>query len=542
MTRPRVCSRCGGNVAVDRPDALCAACALDAGLRHAGGDDSSVTPTLPMPSSARGSSTGASAGPVAVGHAAPGPRTERFGNYDLIEEIARGGMGVVYKARQRSLNRVVALKMILAGHLASEADVRRLYREAEAAAGLQHPNIVAIHEVGEHYGQHYFSMDYVEGRSLADVVRDGPLAPERAATYVRTIAEAIHYAHEQGILHRDLKPSNVLIDAADRPRVTDFGLAKRVEAGGGLTVTGAVVGTPSYMPPEQAAGGRLGEVGPASDVYSLGAILYELLVARPPFRAETTLDTVLLVLDAEPVLPRKLNPAVPRDLETICLKCMEKRPSRRYGSARELADDLGRYLADEAIRARPLGLAGRLGRWARGRPALAATAAALALFYANHLISLHVLAVPGEGGAFHRFATWLVLVWLLGAAVFQRLARWRGAGAAVTYGWLAMDALLFTCLLLVADGPKSPILVGYLLLVGGAALRLRIGLIWFVTGLCTVGYLSVVADAWWYRPHLAPAPSAHLPFVLSLAILGLILHLVLRRMRRLHSSDVAGGC
>jgi hypothetical protein len=274
-----------------------------------------------------------------------------FGDYELLEEIARGGMGVVFKAKQVSLDRTVAVKMILAGQLASPDDVQRFHTEAKAAANLQHPGIVAIHEVGEHEGQHYFSMDYVAGRSLADLVRDGPLPAARAARYVQAVAEAIQYAHAHGTLHRDLKPSNVLLDAADRPRVTDFGLAKQVSTESGVTATGQVLGTPSYMPPEQAAGSR--EIGAAADVYSLGAILYHLLTGRPPFQGETALDTLLQVRETEPVPPRLLNPKVPPELETICLKCLEKEPRQRYGSAQELADDAKRFLSGEPIQARP---------------------------------------------------------------------------------------------------------------------------------------------------------------------------------------------
>lgn len=292
----------------------------------------------------------------------PDTTVRYFGDYELLEEIARGGMGVVYKAQQVSLNRVVALKMILAGQLASPEDVRRFRAEAEAAANLRHPNIVGIHEVGEHHGQHYFSMDYVAGRSLADLMRDGPLPAERAARYVRTVAEAIHHAHKQGTLHRDLKPSNVLLDAEDRPLVTDFGLAKKIEGGAGPTAPGEILGTPSYMPPEQAAGGPL---GPAADVYSLGALLYALVTGRPPFQSDNTLDTLLQVLHNEPVPPRLLNPKIPAGLEAVCLKCLEKEPGRRYGSAQELADDLGRLLVGEPVRARPPTLPFALRAWVR---------------------------------------------------------------------------------------------------------------------------------------------------------------------------------
>jgi tRNA A-37 threonylcarbamoyl transferase component Bud32 len=294
----------------------------------------------------------------------PPGRLHRFGDYELLQEVARGGMGVVFKARQVSLNRTVAVKLILAGQLASESEVRRFRAEAEAAAGLQHPKIIAIHEVGEHGGQHFFSMDFVEGRTLAELIRESPLSAGRAARYVKEIAEAISFAHRRGTLHRDLKPSNVLIDPFDRPRVTDFGLAKRFERDSGLTGTGQVLGTPSYMPPEQAAG-RHAEVGPASDIYSLGAVLYELLCGRPPFRAETPLDTLSQVLNDEPVAPRLLNPRVPRDLETITLKCLQKEPRRRYPDADALAADLERYLSGEPVQARRPGALERSARWLR---------------------------------------------------------------------------------------------------------------------------------------------------------------------------------
>jgi tRNA A-37 threonylcarbamoyl transferase component Bud32 len=299
--------------------------------------------------------------------AAPGSRVKYFGDYALIEEIARGGMGVVWKARQASLNRIVALKMILAGRFAGQADVKRFHTEAEAAANLQHPNIVAIHEIGEHEGQHYFSMDYVEGKSLAELVSDGPLPAAEAAALVKRIAEAVHYAHQRGTLHRDLKPSNVLIDAQGQPRITDFGLAKQLSRDSGLTQTGAVLGTPAYLPPEQ-ANGRNEQVGPASDVYSIGAMFYHLLTGRAPFEAETPAATLRKAMEEEPVAPAKRKPGTPPDLETICLKCLEKRPERRYHSARELAEELGRFLNHEPILAKPAGAFRKGWSWAQRHP------------------------------------------------------------------------------------------------------------------------------------------------------------------------------
>ncbi len=307
----------------------------------------------------------------------------RFGNYELLEEIARGGMGVVYKARQIGLDRVVAVKMILAGQFASPQIAKRFKSEAIAAAVLQHPNIVAVHEVGVHEGQHFFSMDYVQGQNLEQLVGNRPLVAQRAARYVKLIAEAIHYAHQQGILHRDLKPSNVLIDAAtDQPRVTDFGLARRLDSESSLTVTGQILGSPNFMPPEQASGNQ-GKVGRTSDVYAIGGILYNLLTAPAPIKAESLEAVVTQVINTEAISPRLLNPSVPRDLETICLKCLEKKPVKRYATAKDLADELTRFLSHEPIQARPVTRMEHAWRWCRRKPVVASlSAATLALLLA----------------------------------------------------------------------------------------------------------------------------------------------------------------
>jgi eukaryotic-like serine/threonine-protein kinase len=299
-----------------------------------------------------------------------------FGDYELLTEIARGGMGVVYRARQISLNRLVALKMILAGQLAGKDEVRRFHLEAESAANLDHPGIVPIYEIGEHEGQHFFSMGFVEGTSLAARVVDGPLPPREAADLVRLVAEAIQYAHEKGVIHRDLKPANVLLDSQGRPKVTDFGLAKKLEGDSGLTHTGQVMGTPSYMPPEQADGKA---VGPAADVYALGAILYCLLTGRPPFQAASPVDTLMQVVGQEPVPLRRLNASVKRDLEVICLKCLEKDPTRRYSSAAALGEDLRRFLNGEPISARPVGSVEKTWRWSKRNPLVASLVSVVAL-------------------------------------------------------------------------------------------------------------------------------------------------------------------
>jgi serine/threonine protein kinase/tetratricopeptide (TPR) repeat protein len=304
--------------------------------------------------------------------------------YELLEELGRGGMGVVYKARQTSLQRLVALKMIRSGAQADENEVARLRAEAEAVARLQHPNIVQIYEVGEHDGQPYLSLEFVGGGTLARRLAKAPQNARTAAAVLETLARAMHAAHQSGIIHRDLKPANVLlagepeVPLADcTPKITDFGLAKRLDRELGHTVTGQVMGTPSYMAPEQAQGKK--DITPSADVYALGAVLYELLTARPPFQAETLMDTLLQVINHEPVPPRRLQPKVPRDLETICLKCLEKSPARRYASALALADDLHRFLAGEPIRARPTGVWERGRKWARRRPVSAALVGVSAL-------------------------------------------------------------------------------------------------------------------------------------------------------------------
>ena len=265
----------------------------------------------------------------------------RVPGYEVLGELGRGGMGVVYKARQKSLNRVVALKMILAGEYAAAEQIARFRAEAEAVARMQHPHIVQVYEVGEHAGRSFFSLEFCSGGSLAERFQGQPQTARTAATLVRTLAGAVQHAHEHGIIHRDLKPANVLLAEHDTLKVSDFGLAKQLDASVAQSQSGSIVGTPSYMAPEQTAG-RSKQIGPATDVYALGAILYEVLTGRPPFRAATPLETLEQVRSQEPVAVRQLQPSVPKDLETICRKCLQKEPAKRYASAAALADDLQR--------------------------------------------------------------------------------------------------------------------------------------------------------------------------------------------------------
>jgi serine/threonine-protein kinase len=318
--------------------------------------------------------------------------------YQVEALLGHGGMGVVYRAWHLRLGRAVALKMLLAGPCARPEELARFLREAQAVAGLRHAHVVQVYDVGDVEGRPYFTMELVEGGSLAEKIRGVPQPAAQAAALVATLAETVHAAHQGGIVHRDLKPANVLLTTDGTPKVTDFGLARRLEGDGGLTLSGTPMGTPSYMAPEQARGEKQA-IGPATDVYALGAILYEILTGRPPFRADTGAVTLQLVLTDEPVPPARLNPRVPRDLTTICLKCLSKEPHRRYASAAALAEDLRRFLRGEPIAARPAGRLERLARWARRRPAAAALLAVTLLVAA---------AVLGGAG-------WLVGQWVVTA-------------------------------------------------------------------------------------------------------------------------------
>ncbi len=352
---PKTCSRCGATAR--GPDGLCRRCLA----RAAFGAEPPPAPWIDegLP----GSDAGA----------------QRFADYEILEELARGGMGVVYRARQASLGRDVALKILRDSAINDGTGADRFRAEAAAAASLQHPNIVAIHGFGEHDGQPFYAMELIHGQDLAVLTRDGPLSAPRSARLVATVARAIQHAHERGILHRDLKPSNVLVDAADEPHVTDFGLARRMDAPNHLTLTGQVLGTPGYMAPEQAFG-RARDVTTAVDIYALGALLFHLLSGRAPFVAESPTRVLQQLERNDPVSLRVLNPSLPLDLETIALKALAKEPGRRYASALALAEELERFLRDEPILARPLGWSGRTWRWCRRRPALAALATLGVLF------------------------------------------------------------------------------------------------------------------------------------------------------------------
>jgi serine/threonine protein kinase len=368
ISATRICPKCGAEIPADAPEGGCPGCLLESGLRLL--DEEAVAGvSLSAVASSKADHPGHSADPAPAA-----TKSERFaemlgelGDYELLEEVGRGGQGVVFRARQKSLNRTVALKVISLGQWASKAHVKRFRREAEAAASLDHPSIVPIHEVGERDGSCYFSMQFIEGGQLDEVVSRAPISIRQAAELIAKVARTVHYAHEHGILHRDIKPGNILLDQKGEPHLTDFGLARLVESESTITRTLEVLGTPSYMAPEQASGKNTQLTSP-TDVYGLGAVLYQLLTGQPPFAGGTTYETIKLLLDTEPRPPRLLNAKIDRELSTICLKCLEKDPKRRYSSALALAEDLEHWLKHEPICAKPSGFVTHGRKWVRRNP------------------------------------------------------------------------------------------------------------------------------------------------------------------------------
>jgi TolB-like protein/Tfp pilus assembly protein PilF len=369
-----ICRKCGAKILSDAPEGLCPKCVLkialgsfaDASVAGVGDPGRSDIPSAADENRAPNNKKSAHAVEL----------LGELGDYELLEEVGRGGQGVVFRARQKSLNRTVALKVISLGQWASKAHLKRFRLEAEAAARLEHPGIVPIHEVGERDGSCYFSMKFIEGGQLDEVVRRAPMSTRQAAELIAKVARTVHYAHEHGILHRDIKPGNILLDAKGEPHLTDFGLARLIESESSVTQTLDVLGTPSYMAPEQAVGNNAAVTG-ATDVYGLGAVLYQLLTGQPPFAGGATYETIKLLLDTEPKQPRLINPKIDRDLSTICLKCLEKDPKRRYSSALALAEDLERWLKHEPIQARHTGIFARGRKWVQRNPTSALLAASL---------------------------------------------------------------------------------------------------------------------------------------------------------------------
>jgi eukaryotic-like serine/threonine-protein kinase len=456
-----------------------------------------------------------------------------FGNYELLEEIGRGGMGVVYKARQKELDRIVAVKMILASHQVAPEVVKRFQAEARAAAKLRHPHIVPIHEVGQVHGQHYFVMELIDGTSLAEQIARGGCDVAEAVRIIAAVARAVDQMHQQGIIHRDLKPANVLLDRQGHPYLADFGLAKIFAPGPELTASGVIAGTPSYMAPEQASG-HAHDVGPAADVYALGAMLYEMLTGQPPFRNENPLDTLLEVLSVAPPLPRKLNPRIQYGLELICLKCLSKLPQNRYSSAAALADDLDRFVRGEPLAVRSPHLGQRLRGWTHRQPALAYRLAGLGLFDAVGWVN-YWFGVINLG--FQLRMTLLLLVWAAASIVCQQFLESRRWSFPARYVWGSLDSLLLLAALLLGDGAASSLLVGYPLLIAGAGLWFRQRMVWFVTGLSLASYALLTLDFYFRRPelqqHFNAGVDRHVIFALAMLIEGAMVAYLVHRLRTL---------
>jgi serine/threonine-protein kinase len=455
-----------------------------------------------------------------------------FGPYEVEGLVGRGGMGTVFRARQLQLDRIVALKMIHAEHQSDPADLSRFEREARAAAAVQHPNVVQIFDAGQIHGQSYFAMEYVEGSDLEDETEGGPLAPRVAARHVATVARAVHHLHGHNILHRDLKPSNILIAPDGRPKVTDFGIARilGVGAGPGKTTTGMAMGTPSYMAPEQASDDR-GDIGPWTDVHGLGAVLYRLLTGRVPFDGETAMDTMLMAIHKPPPRPRVLNPAVPGALDAICIKCLEKRPDRRYPSAEAVALDLERFLAGDVAEAVRPNLWTHLRRWCERETNLAVHLLALSLVALAKLLSF-ALAPAGTA------PTDLVVALLLGGwigsgLIIHRLFRREGAAA---LAWGALDVLFLTGVLLAVNGARSAALVAYPVIIAGTGLWLRPRPVGVTTVLALAGFGVLVGDSLAWHLDRRLALDGYVIVAVSIVAAGLV---TLRQVRRARALGLA---
>ncbi|MEZ6138425.1 MAG: serine/threonine-protein kinase [Pirellulaceae bacterium] len=460
---------------------------------------------------------------IAVGESLALHPPRIFGEYEIVEEIDRGGMGVVYKAVHVHLGRTVALKLIRSGELASEEEKERFRSEAEAAAALTHPGIVPIYEVGTLHGLIYYTMAYIEGSSLADVVSRGAMSPEDAIRIVHSLSLAVDFAHRNGVFHRDLKPANVIIDPHGQPVIIDFGLAKIAHRDSSVTTTGQILGTPAYMAPEQATGKA--SLGPNADVYSLGAILFCLCSGQPPFDGPTPFDVLLQVLDREPPNLPRLNRKVSRELDYVCHKALEKEPAKRYPSAVDLAADLQRLLRGDPIERPTPQWTERLETWWRREPILAShvigIGATTAIVGASHIIR-------NQESTQYPFRMGLLLLWFMASFALQYWvvrARWRDV-ACMT--WATVDVVLYTTLIAFADPPRLMLLIGYPMMIVASSLFYRNRFVIFMTSLCMLGFLSLAVLA--PRDEFLRVDFCAI-YLLGMGVICLTLLAIIRRVR-----------
>lgn len=477
----------------------------------------------------------------------------QFGKYHLEAELGRGGMGIVFQARQLDLQRKVALKMILHGPLASASEIDRFTREARAVAHLQHPHIVQVYEVGEHAGQHFLAMEYLEGTSLEKLLqqqkgRGQTILIDEAVRFLVPLSQAVHFLHQHSILHRDLKPGNILLSRSPESttdhsvlstqdsalstyvaKIADFGLAKSLLSDDAqCTASGAIVGTPSYMAPEQAASKK--DITAAVDIYALGAILYELLTGQPPFKAPTTLDTIVMVLEREPTPPRQLRPDIPQPLESIILKCLEKDPDKRYASADALAADLQRFLAGEPVQAQPLSPWRNFLHWTRREPALASHVGAMIAFAGIIQINYHVSR--NVDLLLHVRVLGLLGIWTILSFIYQALLRRQAAPTKVACAWIATDVVIYSLVLMARGVETGPLIIGYPILVAMSGLWFHASVIWFATLATEVGVL-VLLPYWHGWEYLKENPHHPILVMVMLGVLGMVMAYQVERVRRL---------
>ncbi|MEM8732803.1 MAG: serine/threonine-protein kinase [Planctomycetota bacterium] len=449
-----------------------------------------------------------------------------LGDYEILGEIDRGGMGVVYRARHQRLNRIVALKLIRSGSLASDEEVERFLSEAEAAAALSHPNIVPIYEVGQINGLVFYTMAYIEGDSLAQLVAKGMMESDEAVRILHRLCNAVEYAHRAGIYHRDLKPANVLINEEGQPVIIDFGLAKVANRDQSLTATGQILGTPAYMTPELASG-RVKTIGPAADVYALGAILYFLCTGQPAFSGPTPFDVLLQVLDKRPPRPSKLKKHLSRDIDTICLKALEKEPSARYQTATELGSDLQRVLTGEPIDSPQESWTEKLTKWWQREPILVAHVMGIGI---TTLIVVVAYLIREEYNQLFYYRLGLLLIWLAASFFLQTwvdLAKWNHAAI---FTWLAIDVFLYTTLITFAGPPRSMLLIGYPMMIVGSGLFYQRRFTVTKTVLCIVGF-SVLA--WQFPKDDFVKPDFSAIFLTGLIVICLCTITMINRIRGL---------